>query len=110
MAVQLTYTVGDSDSATDWPEYLGGPDRNHYSPLNRLNTGNVSQLKVAWEYHSGDSGQVQCNPIIVDGTLFGVTATNQIFALDAATGKQKWRYVEPAAAICFSEPSGYSAF
>ncbi|GAB4010104.1 hypothetical protein GCM10028808_20240 [Spirosoma migulaei] len=94
-AAQLIYIPGEPESASDWPEYLGGPDRNHYSTLTQLNTSNVSQLKVAWEYHSRDSGQVQCNPIIVDGTLYGVTASNQLFALDAATGQQKWRYVEP---------------
>jgi len=95
MATQLITTPEEPKSATDWPEYLGGPDRNHYSTLNQINTTNVSQLKVAWEYHSRDSGQVQCNPIIVEGTLFGVTASNQLFALDAATGQPKWRFVEP---------------
>jgi len=77
-----------------WTEYLGGGDRNHYSSLNQINTQNVSKLEKAWEYKSGDSGQVQCNPIIVNGILFGVTATNQVFALDAATGKLKWKYTQ----------------
>jgi quinoprotein glucose dehydrogenase len=36
----------------EWREYLGGPERNHYSPLNQLDRNNVQQLKVAWEYHS----------------------------------------------------------
>jgi quinoprotein glucose dehydrogenase len=78
-----------------WSEYLGGPDRNHYSSLSQINVSNVRQIEKVWEYKSGDSGQVQCNPIIVDGTLFGVTASNQVFALNAATGQQKWRYVQP---------------
>jgi len=77
-----------------WSEYLGGPDRNHYSPLSQINTTNVSKLQKVWEYKSGDSGQVQCNPIIVNNVLYGVTATNQIFALDAATGKEKWKYMQ----------------
>src|ERR1039458_5244230 len=68
----------------DWPEYLGGPERNHYSTLDQINTSNVGKLKVAWEFHSGDFGQVQCNPIIIGGALYGATATSQIFALDAA--------------------------
>jgi quinoprotein glucose dehydrogenase len=78
-----------------WEEYLGGPDRSHYSSLLQINTRNVSKIRKVWEYKSGDSGQVQCNPIIVDGVLYGVTATNQVFALDAATGLQKWKYVQP---------------
>jgi quinoprotein glucose dehydrogenase len=75
----------------EWREYLGGPERNHYSPLDQINKSNVGELKVAWEYHTGDSGQIQCNPIIVDGVLYAMTATTRPFALDAATGKQIWK-------------------
>ncbi|CAG5068777.1 Quinoprotein glucose dehydrogenase [Dyadobacter sp. CECT 9623] len=80
---------GDTDSK-EWPEYLGGPGRNHYSPLTQINPENVKNLKVAWTYSMPDSGQTQVNPIIVNGTLYGVTSTVQAFALDAFTGKQKW--------------------
>lgn len=76
----------------DWPEYLGGGDRNHYSELSRINTGNVASLEPAWEFHTGDSGQVQCNPIIVANRLFAVTASNHLFALDAETGRELWRF------------------
>lgn len=75
----------------DWSEYLGGADRNHYAALNQIDTANVDQLQVAWEYHSGDSGQVQCNPIIIDGILYGLTASNHVFALHATTGIEIWR-------------------
>jgi quinoprotein glucose dehydrogenase len=81
----------ESDNRSEWGEYLGGPDRNHYSSLDQIDLSNVKNLKVAWEYHAGDSGQVQCNPIIVDGVLYAMTATVQPFALDAATGKEIWR-------------------
>lgn len=77
----------------DWPEYLGGADRNHYSSLTQINTRNVTDLEPVWEFHTGDSGQVQCNPIIVGNRLFAVTAYNHLFALDAATGKEIWRFV-----------------
>ena len=75
----------------DWSEYLGGPERNHYSDLDQINPKNVQNLSVAWEYHSGDSGQIQCNPIVINGVLYAMTATVQPFALDAATGKEIWR-------------------
>lgn len=75
----------------EWREYLGGPDRNHYSALKQINASNVDQLQVAWEYHALDSGQMQCNPIIVNGVLYAMTASAQPFALDAATGKELWR-------------------
>ncbi|MHA4893404.1 outer membrane protein assembly factor BamB family protein [Pedobacter sp. PWIIR3] len=80
---------------TEWSEYLGGPDRNHYSSLSQVNLKNVTKLQKVWEFKSGDSGQVQCNPIVVKGVLYGVTASNQVFALDAATGIEKWRYRQP---------------
>ena len=82
------YFSGDQD----WPEYLGGADRNHYSNLSQINLSNVSTLEPVWEFHTGDSGQVQCNPIIVGNRLFALTASNHLFALDAATGKELWRF------------------
>src|SRR5690606_8413552 len=63
---------------------------NHYSPLTQINKDNVKNLKVAWTWSMPDSGQTQVNPIVVNGVLYGVTATVQAFALDAATGKQLW--------------------
>jgi quinoprotein glucose dehydrogenase len=77
---------------TEWSEYLGGPDRNHYSALTQINRENVKNLQVAWEYATPDSGQMQVNPIIVDGILYGITPTTQAFALDAATGKEIWSF------------------
>ena len=78
-------------SSKNWSEYLGGPGRNHYSTLKQITPENVNQLEVAWQYHTQDSGQIQCNPIIIDGVLYGMTATTQPFALNAATGKALWR-------------------
>lgn len=79
----------------DWGDYLGGADRNHYSELTQINTDNVSQLKVAWTYSAPDSGQMQVNPLVIDGILYGVTPSVQAFALDAVTGKQLWIFGDP---------------
>jgi quinoprotein glucose dehydrogenase len=79
----------------DWNEYLGGPDRSHYSTLDQISAANVGTLKKAWEFHSGTFGQMQCNPLVIDGVLFGATGTSGIFALDAATGKALWRFTVP---------------
>lgn len=96
-ALAVTFSACRSDKtlpeygSREWKEYLGGPERNHYSPLDQINSENVGQLKVAWEYHTMDSGQIQCNPIIVDGVLYGMTATTKPFAVDAATGREIWK-------------------
>jgi quinoprotein glucose dehydrogenase len=78
-----------------WPEYLGGPDRNHYTTLSQITRENVRQLEIAWTYTMRDSGQVQTNPIVVDGILYGITPSVQVFALNAATGEEIWRFGEP---------------
>lgn len=90
-AVACKQNEKPSFGSKEWKEYLGGPERNHYSPLDQINKNNVQQLQVAWQYHTLDSGQIQCNPIIVDGVLYGMTATTRPFAVDAATGKEIWK-------------------
>ena len=91
----------------DWPEYLGGPERNHFSSLKQINTRNVSTLQKAWEYHTGDSsGQMQCNPIIVNGIMYATTASLELFALDAASGEEKWRFKDTRERQWYSQNRG----
>ena len=85
----------------DWPVYLGDKAASHYSTLDQISPANVSRLEVAWTWHAGDargsSTQIQCNPLVIDGVLYGTTPQLKLFALDAATGRELWRY-EPAEA------------
>ncbi|MEN9610957.1 MAG: hypothetical protein RLZZ628_1771 [Bacteroidota bacterium] len=90
----LNATWKSNDGNLNWDEYLGGADRNHYSELTQINPQNIAQLKVAWTYQTQDSGQMQVNPLIIDGILYGVTPTVQAFALDATTGKELWVFGE----------------
>ncbi len=76
----------------DWPVYGGSPGSTHYSSLAQINRGNVQDLQVAWTFDSGETGGLQTNPIVVDGVLYGITPTQKIFALDAATGKPLWKF------------------
>ena len=76
---------------TSWNMYGGNSQNNHYSSLSQIDTNNVTQLKVAWVYHTGDMdtanhSQIQCNPIIVDCVLYGTSPLMKLFAIDAATG------------------------
>jgi quinoprotein glucose dehydrogenase len=88
----LGCTSQTSDDDSTWSEYLGGPDRNHYTSLDQITRENVNKLEVAWEFHTNDSGQVQCNPIIVNGILYGVTASNTLFAVNNKNGAELWRF------------------
>ena len=90
-------------NAADWPSYLGGNERNLFSPLQQINRSNVSQLEVAWTYDTGDKGEYQANNLIVDEVLYTASPARKVIALDAATGKELWKW-NPA-----SERSGKGA-
>jgi quinoprotein glucose dehydrogenase len=81
-----------AQSATGWPVYNGGPDGDHYSRLTQINRGNVQRLEVAWSFDTGEKGPMQSNPLIVGRVLYGYTPTQKVVALDAATGKLKWKF------------------
>src|SRR5256885_5375210 len=76
----------------DWPVYGGTPENTHYSRLAQLNRTNVKQLEVAWSFDTGERGGLQTSPIIVDGILHGITATQKVFALDAADSTLLWKF------------------
>src|SRR5690242_21507402 len=77
-------------SYRDWKVYGGGVDNIHYSALDQINRANVQRLEVAWTYDSGDAypdSEMECNPIIVHGTLFATTPRLRLIAFDAGTGR-----------------------
>ncbi|WP_296699032.1 PQQ-binding-like beta-propeller repeat protein [Algoriphagus sp.] len=80
---------------TDWSHYGGPEDGARYSSLQQINKENVTQLEVAWTYHTGDAterSQIQCQPIVVNGLIYGTTPKLNVFALNAATGDEIWRF------------------
>src|ERR1051325_11566460 len=79
-------------SNVDWSTYLGDKSRSHYSTLDQINRSNVTQLKVAWTYETGDKGEYQANNLIIGGTLFTASPTRKVIALDGAPGKEIWRW------------------
>jgi len=85
---------------TGWATYAGSKEGNRYSSNDQITLQNINQLKVAWTYSSGDKdnanrSQNQCNPIMVDGVLYGTSPKLKLFALNAVTGEQKWLF-DPA--------------
>ena len=78
-----------------WEHYGGTKDAARYSSLTQINKTNVNHLKVAWQYHCGDStlrSQIQCQPIVVNGILYGTTPKISVFAIDAVTGQELWKF------------------
>ena len=79
----------------DWPMYGGTPANTHFSTLSQITPENVSKLQVAWAYETGDAwkgSEMQTNPVVIDGILYGTTPKLRVFALDAATGKEIWSF------------------
>ncbi len=76
----------------DWQVYGGTSQNNRFSPLTQINRRNVQRLAVAWTFDSEESGGLQTSPIVVGRILYGITPTQKVFALDAATGKLLWKF------------------
>lgn len=75
---------------TDWPVYGGSSADDRYSPLTQINRRNVSTLRVAWTFDTGEPGGLQTNPLVVGRIVYGFTPTQKVIALDGATGKRLW--------------------
>ena len=91
----LPLFAGAADS--NWSTYLGDQASSHYSTLKQITPRNVAKLEVAWTYRAGgmdtnNRSQIQCNPLVIDGVLYGTTPDLQLFALDAANGRELWRF------------------
>src|ERR1700738_2935200 len=82
----------EAGASHDWPVWGGGPENMHYSPLAQINRSNVKKLATAWTFDTGEQGGLQTSPIIVGNVLYGISPTQRIFALDAATGKLLWKF------------------
>lgn len=87
----------------DWKVAGGSRENIKYANIKQIDTNNAGKLAVAWVYHSekNDStrfGSIQCNPIIVNGILYGVSPKLKLFAINAATGMEQW-YFDPADSV-----------
>jgi quinoprotein glucose dehydrogenase len=79
-------------SQLDWSVYGGQPQNDHYSPLAEINRDNVASLAVAWTFDTHEIGGLETSPLVVGGVLYGISPSQKIFALDAATGKLLWNF------------------
>lgn len=84
--------IPGKNKSHDWPVYGGTPENNHFSSLTQINRKNVKRLQVAWTFDTEESGGLQTSPIVVDGVLYGLTPSQKVFALNAATGKLLWKF------------------
>ena len=81
-------------SEVDWPTYNGHVNGNRYSALTQITAANVSRLQPKWTFTLPNAAQLQVTPVVVDGVMY-VTAANDLYALDAGSGRQIWNYRRP---------------
>jgi membrane-bound PQQ-dependent dehydrogenase (glucose/quinate/shikimate family) len=103
VAVLILLLVPGGGWGQEWRSYGGDPGGTRFSPLKQINRQNVSALKRAWTYHTGevnrqnetDRHQVapfETTPLVVDGILYLSTPSNRVIALDAETGREIWQF------------------
>lgn len=100
----LSVPAGSGDMAepglyqtgADWPAFGGTYAARRYSPLTQINRDNVEELERVWLFHTEDLPEdkwgAETTPLKIGDTLYLCTARNELIALDAATGEQRWRY------------------
>ena len=91
-AVLLALLLPAALPAQDWPLHgrdLGGQ---RYSPLKALTPATVGRLAPAWTWHSGVTATFQATPIVVGGVMYVALPFSGVAALEAATGRELWRY------------------
>jgi alcohol dehydrogenase (cytochrome c) len=88
----LTRPVG-----ANWTSYNGDYTGRRFSSLHEISAANVAQLRAAWSFHPGNSQRLEATPVVVRGVMY-VTSANDVFALDARTGRVVWHHQRPVSA------------
>ena len=77
----------------DWLSYGRTQGETRYSPLTQINPSNVSRLGLSWTYAVGaGGGNQEATPLVWNNTIYGITNWSVVFAVDARTGKELWRW------------------
>ena len=102
LLTQFLANSAEPAGGKDWPVYGGDPGGSKYSTLKQIDRRNVTTLKPAWKFSTGEpvtplpnrgkEPAFEATPIVINGTMYLSTPYGKAFALDAATGRQKWEY------------------
>jgi len=84
-------TVREVTSEENWPAYNGDPRGNRYTGLAEIDKGNVARLAPRWMFTLPNAAGLQVTPVVADGIMY-VTAVNEVYALDAGSGRQIWHF------------------
>jgi len=78
----------------NWTSYNGDYTGRRFSSLREITTANVAQLRAAWVFHPGNTQRLEATPVVIRGMMY-VTSSNDVFALDARTGRAVWHHQRP---------------
>jgi quinohemoprotein ethanol dehydrogenase len=81
-----------AQDSRNWLIYGGSWDEQRYSRLTQINTATVGRLAPAWSFELDTTRAQESTPLVVDGVLYVSSAWSKVFALDAATGREIWRF------------------
>jgi alcohol dehydrogenase (cytochrome c) len=84
-----------AENALDWVHNGKNWDNQRFQDVDQINPANVAKLKPAWIFHTGVSDpnmSMEMTPLVIDGVMYVTTGDDDVFALEAATGKQLWAY------------------
>jgi alcohol dehydrogenase (cytochrome c) len=99
----LTTPVGEN-----WPSYNGDYTGRRYSSLREINRANIAQLRAAWVFHPGNTQRLEVTPVVIRGVMY-VTSANDVFALDASTGRTLWRYSRPVSSGLLDDAAAHKS-
>jgi quinohemoprotein ethanol dehydrogenase len=95
----LWHTIGPAAAQgpknIDWPFYGNDPANTRYQNVDQINPSNVKNLQPAWIFHTKNhdtKASMELSPIVVNGTMYITDGDDEVFALNARTGQQKWEY------------------
>jgi quinohemoprotein ethanol dehydrogenase len=90
--VDAARIVAASNNPADWLTHGRTYDEQRFSPLARIHQGNVSALKLAWYFDFDTNRGQEATPLVIDGVMYVTSAWSKVFALDARTGRELWRF------------------
>jgi alcohol dehydrogenase (cytochrome c) len=99
----LTTPVGEN-----WPSYNGDYTGRRYSSLREIHRANIAQLRAAWVFHPGNTQRLEVTPVVIRGVMY-VTSANDVFALDANTGRTLWHYSRPVSSGLLDDAAAHKS-
>ncbi len=86
-----------SQEPQNWLTYSGNLNSQRHSQLTQISPANARDLTLKWVYQSRSLDKHEVTPLVVDGVMYTIQSPNDVFALDAATGKMIWQYAHKPA-------------